>query len=161
LEYTLNTFFFPSGRRTYAGAEPVMSTVYTDRFRPHQKPQVKLDMPNDRRTISSGALSSGSSIADAKGCKCSGLCESRRLSIVKERVYGKWGAPLYQVSSHSQSIAEHFEQKCLSDDASLSCGVPRSNTALYILVLPNGTQSDIAESEGEIIVRTRCLLFPW
>lgn len=93
-------------------------------------------MPNDRRTISSGALSSGSSIADAKGCKCSGLCESRRLSIVKERVYGKWGATLYQVSSQSQSIAEHFEQKCLSDDASLSCGVPRSNTALYILSAP-------------------------
>jgi hypothetical protein len=81
-------------------------------------------------------LSSGSSIADAKGCKCSGLCESRRLSIVKERVYGKWGATLYQVSSHSQSIAEHFEQKCLSDDASLSCCVPRSNTALYILSAP-------------------------
>jgi hypothetical protein len=103
-------------------------------------------MPNDRRTISSGALSSGSSIADAKGCKCSGLCESKGLSIVKERVYGKWGAPLYQVSSHSQSIAEHFEQKCLSDDASLSCGVPRSNTALYILSSPTARTRALAVS---------------
>src|ERR1700761_6049591 len=124
-------------------------------------------MPNNRRTISSGALSSGSSIADAKGCKYSGLSESKTLSIVKERVYGKWGAPLYQVSSHSQSIAEHFEQKCLSDDASLSCGVPRSNTALYILSSPTAPHTctcsqPIAETKGEgEIIRTRCLLFPW
>ena len=43
--------------------------------------------------------------------------------IVKERV-------THQVSSHSQSIAEHFEQKCRSDNARVSSGVSRFNTAL-------------------------------
>ena len=47
----MKTFFFPSGRRTYDGAELVMSTVYADRidrFPVHTLiPQVKLDMPND------------------------------------------------------------------------------------------------------------------
>jgi hypothetical protein len=33
--YTLKTFFFPSGRRTYAGAEFVMSTVYRDKIPVH------------------------------------------------------------------------------------------------------------------------------
>ena len=91
------------------------------------------------RTISSGTLSSGSSTADANGCKSSGLCESytkQSLCICQGRLYERWVADApYQVSSHNQSIAEHFEQKCLSDDTSFSCGVSRFNTALYILSL--------------------------
>jgi|SRR6267154_6455619 len=44
-----------------------------------------------------------------------------------------WWVRTHQVSSHSQSIAEHFEQKCRSDDTSFSSGVPRFKTALYVL----------------------------
>jgi hypothetical protein len=46
----------------------------------------------------------------------------------------------YLASTDIQSIAEHFEQKCLSDDANFSCGVPRSNTALYFLSSPTCSQ---------------------
>jgi hypothetical protein len=31
-EYPVKVFFFPSGRRTYAGADFVMSTVYTVKY---------------------------------------------------------------------------------------------------------------------------------
>ena len=39
--YSLKVFFSPSGRRTYAGAEPVMSTVYTDRQIPVSQSHIK------------------------------------------------------------------------------------------------------------------------
>jgi|SRR5712671_7824191 len=55
----------------------------------------------------------------------------------------------YQVSSHNQSIAEHFEQKCRSDFALLSCGVPRSNTALYTLSSPSPCRQLVCQGGGE------------
>jgi hypothetical protein len=109
------------------------------------------------RTISSGTLSSGSSIADAEGCKSSGLCESyietRDCAFVKE-VRIRSGSP-YRVSFQNQSIAEHFEQKCLSDNARCSSGVPRSNTALYILSSPTCSQPFPKKrySKGERFIR--------
>src|SRR5229473_3819304 len=89
--YSLNTLFFPSGRRTYAGAESVMSTVYRDNRIPRsyiKKPLAKL--VTTQCTISSGTLSSGSSIADAKGCKRCGLREFYReiVSLSKEECMG-------------------------------------------------------------------------
>jgi hypothetical protein len=49
------------------------------------------------------------------------------------RFHGQTKSATHQVSSHNQSIAEHFEQKCRSDNARVSSGVSRFNTALYIL----------------------------
>ena len=88
------------------------------------------------RTISSGTFSSGSSIADANGCRSSGL-HDKGVTYKFDVEGGVCCFTAYQVSCHNQSIAEHFEQKCRSDDARFSSGVPRPlSTALYILFHP-------------------------
>ena len=67
-------------------------------------------------------------------------------------VSGSWyvdgrGFAAHRFSSHHQSIAEHFEQKCRSADPRLSSGVPRPlSTALYIL-FPLSTVRDIYERQ--------------
>ena len=69
------------------------------------------------------------------------------------------GFAAYEFSSHHQSIAEHFEQKCRSDVPRFSSGVPRPlSTALYILFHPPLTVRDIYEHRREA-ARDVCFAF--
>ena len=115
--------FLRSGRRTYAGADFVMSTVYTVRY------QIPV---HTSKNISANNLELW--FVDRR---CKGMQKVRPVQIIEIADYiqrkNVWEVGVrssYHVSSHSQSIAEHFEQKCLSDVACSSCDVPRFNTAL-------------------------------
>jgi hypothetical protein len=144
----LKTFFFPSGRRTYAGAELVISTVYTNRNpQSHiKKPQVKrfssICPKTKRHTYHlfwslELRLVNGRRERVQKFWPVRIMCQGRSASVWEVGVSATRVPPPYHVSSHNQSIAEHLEQKCLCDDACLSLEVPRSNTAWYTLSSPS------------------------
>jgi hypothetical protein len=119
--YTLKTFFFPSGWRTYTGAESVISTVYTHPFHISKTYRGK---DSSRYATYHLFWYLELWLVNRGRERVQKLWPVRIVHISRDCAFVKElcmisGSP-YQVSSHSQSIAEHFEQKCLSDDACFS-----------------------------------------
>ena len=80
-------------------------------------------------------------------------------NLCEQQVLIGGGFAAYEFSSHHQSIAEHFEQKCRSDVPRLSSGVPRPlSTALYILFHHPLIVRDIYEHRSEA-ARDVCFAF--